>query len=319
MLSRTADHLFWMARYTERAENTARMLTVNLETAMMSQVAASPQPSWEAPLRSTEVEHQFEAGHDQPVAEEVMGFMALDEQNPSSIASCLRRARENAHAVRGVLPSELWETINATWLMLQRHIETEFMAKDTRRFFEWVRYRSHLSRGVAIGTMLRDEAFHFIRLGTFLERADNTARILDLKFHAETTGLAREDSQEADFYYWAALLRSLSAFEIYRKAYRDVITPPRVAELLMLRGDMPRSLLACMDELVAILAKVRNRASGETERLAGQLHAELRYTDIESILAQGLHQYLAAFLARMGEIGQGLHRDFLTRTPSGAP
>jgi uncharacterized alpha-E superfamily protein len=316
MLSRTADHLFWMARYTERAENTARLLTVNLEAALMSQVTASPQPSWEAPLASAELQSQFSASHGEPSATEVMSFMALDEHNPSSIVSCLRRAKENAHAVRGVLPSELWETINATWLMLQRHIETEFMAKDARRFLEWVRYRSHLSRGVAIGTMLRDEAFYFIRLGTFLERADNTARILDLKFHEETAGSDTGNRQQADFYYWAALLRSLSAFEIYRKAYRDVITPPRVAELLMLRGDMPRSLLACMDELVAILAKVRNRASGETERLAGQLHAELRYADIETILAHGLHQYLADFLARMSQIGQGLSRDFLRRAPT---
>jgi uncharacterized alpha-E superfamily protein len=314
MLSRTADHLFWMARYTERAENTARMLTVNLEAAMMSQVAASTQPNWEAPLASTESQGQFIAGHGDPNPSEVMNFMALDERNPSSIVSCLRRARENAHAVRGVLPSELWETINATWLMLQRHIETEFMTKDAGRFFEWVRYRSHLSRGVAIGTMLRDEAFHFIRLGTFLERADNTARILDLKYHDEKAGHHQENSRQADFYHWAALLRSLSAFEIYRKAYRDVISPPRVAELLMLRGDMPRSLLACMEELIAILAKVRNRASEETERLAGQVHAELRYSDIESILEHGLHRYLAEFLARVNQIGQGLSRDFLTRS-----
>jgi uncharacterized alpha-E superfamily protein len=319
MLSRTADHLFWMARYTERAENTARMLTVNLEAAMMSQVTTSPQQSWEAPLRSAELQSQFNGSQGELSATEVMGFMALDEHNPSSIVSCLRRARENAHAVRGVLPSELWETINATWLMLQRHIEAEFMANDGVRFFEWVRYRSHLSRGVAVGTMLRDEAFHFIRLGTFLERADNTARILDLKFHEETSASENGNSPQADFYYWAALLRSLSAFEIYRKAYRDVITPPRVAELLILRGDMPRSLLACLDELVAILAKVRNRASGETERLAGQLHAELRYADIETILTHGLHQYLTDFLTRMSQIGQGLSRDFLTRTPSGVP
>ena len=169
-----------------------------------------------------------------------------------------------------------------------------------------------------MGTMLRDEAFHFIRLGTFLERADNTARILDLKFYDETTAGDGTSGQQVDFYYWAALLRSLSAFEIYRKAYRDVISPPRVAELLMLRSDMPRSLLACMDELIATLAKVRNRTSADTEKLAGQVHAELMYGDIESILARGLHQYLSEFLARVGQIGQGLHRDFLTRATASA-
>lgn len=313
MLSRTADHLFWMARYTERAENTARMLTVNLETAIMSQGAA-PLLSAEASLTGAQSQSQFNGGYDEPQATEVMGFMALDERNPLSIVSCLRRARENAHAVRGVLPIELWETINATWLMLQRHIETEFMAKDAGRFFEWVRYRSHLSRGIAIGTMLRDESFHFIRLGTFLERADNTARILDLKFQVDTADAGGDRAQQVDFYYWAALLRSLSAFESYRKAYRDAISPTRVAELLMLRGDMPRSLLACMEEVIAILAKVRNPGSGNTERLAGQIHAELKYADIEDILAHGLHEYLSDFLARVSQIGQGLSRDFLIRT-----
>lgn len=311
MLSRTADHLFWMARYTERAENTARMLNVSLEAVMLPQTSALS--SWRAPLASTELQSQFSVSHSAADSQEMLDFMVRNERNPSSIVSCLRNARENARAVRGVLPTELWETINSTWLMLGRHIESDFIERDPGRFFEWVRYRSHLSRGVILGTMLKDEAFYFTRLGTFLERADNTARIVDLKFHGIAAVSDNDDDIAIDFYYWAALLRSLSAFEIYRKVYRDTISPVRVAELLLLRGDMPRSLLACMEDLLTNLAHLRNRSSAGTERLAGQIHASLRYADIQAILEGGLHRYLASFLAQINRLGEGINRDFLMR------
>jgi len=209
--------------------------------------------------------------------------------NPSSIASCLKEARENARAVRGTLTTEVWETQNATWLEVQEKLASGMLEQDPGQFFEWVKFRSHLSRGVTLGTMLKDEAVHFIRLGTFLERADNTARILDVKFHSAKEIESGKQLMQRDFYYWGALLRSVSGFEIYRKVYRDVITPERVAELLMLRGDMPRSLLACMDEVVANLAEVRNDVSADTERLAGKLHAEFKFARIEDILQAGLH------------------------------
>ncbi len=167
--------------------------------------------------------------------------------------------------------------------------------------------------------MLKDEAFYFIRLGTFLERADNTARLLDVKYHgvAQPGSLVAnargEDASEQhlDFYHWAAILRSVSAFEIYRKVYRDVVTPSRVAALLILRGDMPRSLLSCLNEVCLNLEMVRNSRSGETERRAGLLRAELRYGTIEDILARGMHQYLTAFLERVNDIGGRISQDFL--------
>ena len=168
--------------------------------------------------------------------------------------------------------------------------------------------------GVTIGTMLKDEAFYFIRLGTHLERADNTARIIDVKFHRNDDGEDRgRDAQDAhrDFYYWAAILRSVSAFEIYRKVYRDVITPARVAELLMLRPDMPRSLMGCMEEVVVNLKQVCNDNSAGTERFAGRLHAQLKFASIEDILEQGLHDYLDRFLADINELGNRVSRDFL--------
>src|SRR5260370_11947604 len=182
--------------------------------------------------------------------------MAGDPSNPSSIHSCLNGGRENARAVSGTLTTEVWETINSTWLELKvrlRGVET-----DPSQFFEWVKYRSHVWRGVMIGTMLKDEALYFSRLGTFLERADNTARILDVRYHAladqgaPDTGAEGEDAagRSIDFYHWAAVLRSVSAFEVYRNGYSNVITPPRVPELLLLREDMPRSLANCLSEAV---------------------------------------------------------------------
>ena len=157
--------------------------------------------------------------------------------------SCLKAARENARAVRGSLTTEAWETINQTWLEAARMIRAGEYEIDPAQFFEWVKFRSHLSRGVTVGTMLMDEALHFMRLGTFLERADNTARLVDVKFHAVQSdffGAASEKDQEYDFYHWSSILRSVSGFEIYRKVYRDVIKPERVADLLILRADMPR-------------------------------------------------------------------------------
>jgi uncharacterized alpha-E superfamily protein len=195
-----------------------------------------------------------------------MEFMVSDEDNPSSIISCLRAARENARAVRGTLTTEVWETQNQTWLEVNRMLKTGEFERDPGKFFEWVKFRSHLSRGVTVGTMLMDEALYFMRLGTFLERADNTARLVDVKFHAvenEFMGASSEHEQEYDFYHWSAILRSVSGFEIYRKVYRDVIKPERVAELLILRPDMPRSLHASLNEVVNNLGLV---ASDQVQR-----------------------------------------------------
>lgn len=318
MLSRTADHLFWMARYVERAENTARMLNVNVETALLPQPATFVEQIWRATLSISELQDLFEAKGRPVNQKEVLDFMVRDPNNPSSIASCLHHARENAKAVRGVLTSEVWETHNATWLRLQEYLQDGLYPHDPGQFFEWVKYRSHLSRGVTLGTMLKDEALHFIRLGTFLERADNTARLIDVKFH----GMPRNsesnpgdpntlESTPVDFYYWTSLLRSVSGFEIYRKVYRDVIAPNRVAELLMLHPQMPRSLIACLEEVVDNLSQLSNNSSQETERLAGKLHAELKFARIEEILEAGLHDYLTGFLEKIYEIGNGITRSFL--------
>jgi uncharacterized alpha-E superfamily protein len=319
VLSRTADHLFWMARYIERAENTARMLDVNLSTSLLPQSAQALESSWRALLSISELTEEFDERYPIVSPRDVMDFMVRDASNSSSICACLRAARENARAVRGSLTTEVWETHNDTWLDLQRKLSDRTPERDPQAFFEWVKFRSHLSRGVTIGTMLKDEAFYFVRLGTFLERADNTARLIDVKYHGlsdesgRAPAAANKDSVDhpPDFYHWAAVLRSVSAFETYRKVYRDVITPSRVAELLILRGDMPRSLASCLNEVSVNLEMVRNRRSEETERRAGLLRAELRYGRIEDILARGLHSYLTEFLERINDLGERVSEDFL--------
>jgi len=184
MLSRTADHLYWMSRYTERAENTARMLDVNYQTALLPQSTAVAQLGWKGLLSISELLPAYTAKYPDIGSRNVMDFMVRDESNPSSIISCLRAARENARAVRGTLTTEVWETQNQTWLELNRMLRSGEFEADPAQFFEWVKFRSHLSRGVTVGTMLMDESLYFMRLGTFLERADNTARLVDVKFHA---------------------------------------------------------------------------------------------------------------------------------------
>ena len=315
MLSRTADHLFWMSRYTERAENTARMLDVNYQTSLLPQSAAVAQGGWQSLLSISELKPTYAARYGDSInPREVMDFMVRDEKNSSSIISCLKNARENARAVRGTLTTEVWETQNQTYLEIIRMLRNSDFERDPAQFFEWVKFRSHLSRGVTAGTMLQDEAFHFLRLGTFLERADNTARLVDVKFHAvenDSLGATGEKDQEYDFYHWSAILRSVSGFEVYRKVYRDVIKPERVAELLILRADMPRSLLACLNELMSNLAMVTSDASSETQRRAGKLRADLQYARIDEILATGLHAFLTQFLDRVNEIGAHISREFL--------
>lgn len=309
MLSRTADHLFWMSRYTERAENLARLLDVTWQMSFLPQSAEAARQNWNAVLVLNSLEEVFAAKYGQEVtADNVLRFMICDPDNPASIHACLKSAKENAHAVRGTVTTEMWETLNATWLELRPQRYEQIAAGGIGEFFEWVKMRSSLSRGVTVGTLLQDEGFNFIRLGTLLERADNTARILDVKYH--TLG-GQEDDEATDFYQWGAVLRSVSAFEVYRKAYRDVITPARVAELLILNDKMPRSLLFCMVGVLKNLQLIANNQSKETERKTGLLHAQLRYGRVEEILEQGLHEYLTDFMDRIYDLGNGISQDFL--------
>ena len=312
MLSRTASNLYWMARYVERMENAARILDVTYRMSLVPKDARLADQEWYAPLNITGTLYPFSGRYSRVDAAGVLRFMALDPDNPSSIVSCARAARENARSVRGSITSEMWEVINATWLELQKLTGGELGSDRLLALFDWVKERSHLFRGVTVGTALRDEAFHFNRLGTFLERADNTARILDVKYHVLLPSI--EDVGGAvDYYQWAAVLRSVSAFESYRKVYRDVISPLKVAELLVLRDDLPRSLHLCMGEAYEILQHISGGQPNEAVRLAGEMHAGLHFGRMDEIFAGGLHEYLTGFLTRIQRLGDEVHRVFLAR------
>jgi uncharacterized alpha-E superfamily protein len=314
MLARTANDLFWMSRHMERAENAARMLDITYRMSMLpyrilDQGEKWAEP-WSLPLVYTGIATGYYGQHQQLTADNVIRFMVLDPANPSSILSSLHLARENARAQRGAITSEMWESINTTWLEIRNMDYSRLSKRGFSEFFDWVKMRSHLFRGVTFGTMLRDEGYHFIRLATFMERADNTARILDVKYHTLLPTVA-DVGGAVDYYQWGALLRSVSAFEAYRKIYRDVITPFRVAELLILREDMPRSLHACMNAIYEILQGVSDSTSLEPERLAGEIHAMLHYGRTEKIIEFGLHEYLTDFLDQIDALGGEVNRHFL--------
>ena len=311
MLSRTADHLYWMSRYTERAENTARMLDVNWQMSLLPQSEQAATATWRAMLEISELTASFDQKYPEVAPANVLAYMTQDMANPSSIMSCLRAARENARAVRGAMTTDLWETVNTTWLDAQRQVNQGVLKVAPMDFFEWVKLRSNQSRGVHIGTMMRDEAFHFITLGIFIERADNVARLLDVKFLAATEYMEADLEHLEDFYYWAAILRSLSAFENYRMMYRNAITPERVADLMILSRRNPRSLVACLEQIVELLTRVRNASSGRTEHDARAMLARLRDLEIEEIFSQGMHQFLSEFLKEINQLALDISEHFL--------
>jgi uncharacterized alpha-E superfamily protein len=309
MLSRTADHLYWMARYIERAESLARLVDAHYRMSLLPHSPETLATSLRSTMTALHMETAYLERHKTIEPRAVFEFVSLDRDYSGSIFSCLRSARENARAVRGSLTSELWETLNSTWLDARSQVARRSMQTDIGQFVEWVKERSHLTRGVTIGTMMRDEAFHFTRIGTFLERADSTARILTA--HQSDLVPGADASVVPDPYAWSVLLRALSAFEVYRRVYRDVITPFKVAQLLILRDDMPRSLLRCCKEVYANLKSVANQQSAETERRAGEMHAMLHFTRMEEISAKGVPLFLEQFLDRLRDLGDRVASDFL--------
>jgi uncharacterized alpha-E superfamily protein len=311
MLSRVASNLYWMSRYVERAENTARVLDVTWRMSLLVKEPRLQDQEWTAPLNITGTLFPFAGRHSIVCAREVLHFMALDPENPSSIYACARQARENARAVRGSITSEMWEVLNGTWLEMQQMDEEKMEARGVSAFFDWVKERSHLFRGVTFGTMHRDDAYEFARLGTHVERADSTARILDVKYHILLPSV-KDVGGAVDYYQWSAVLRSVAAFEAYRKVYRDVITPLKLAELLILRDDIPRSLRFCVRQVHDTLGHVQNAQSGETLRRAGQILAQLQYGRISEIFAEGLHEYLTEFLDSMQHLSAQIQRSFFS-------
>jgi uncharacterized alpha-E superfamily protein len=313
MLSRTADNLFWMARYIERSENLARLLDVGLRMASLSQEAGGDASEWRSTLVAAGCEASFGASGRAPTAQAVIDHLTRDPGNPSSILACLEMARRNARTDRTGITTDMWEAVNSAWLEARNLREEDFAVESVRRFLEWVKERSLRFGGAALGTMLRNDAYWFTRLGMAIERADSTARILDVK-HQALLPRAGDGGGTRDYYQWTSILRSVSAQRAYHWVYRDRLQPRLVADLLILRPEMPRSLVACCFDLSRHLDLLADSygARGECHRLAGRMHAELRYGRIDDVFARGLHEFLTDFIDRNVVLGDEIARHYLS-------
>lgn len=311
MLSRTADNLYWLGRYIERAENLARILEVADRMALTPNSGGAKQDEWHSAVVISGCQEGFYKKHDAATPATVVDYIARDPDNPTSIRSCLQRARTNGRAVRAALTRPMWETLNATWLDLDSR-EGRIAGGDLRDLLEWVKERALLFHGAVADTMLRDDGHIFLQLGTMLERGDNTARLLDVKYHVLLPA-NEEVGGGLDFYQWAAILRGASALGSYSYLYRDGIKPWQVAELLILRPEMPRSLAGCLGEMVDLLGELADLygRKHECQRLAGEMHSRLRYGRIDTIFSTGLHEYLTAFIQQNNILGLEVSKAYL--------
>jgi uncharacterized alpha-E superfamily protein len=309
MLARVASHLYWLSRYLERAENMARILDVGASLALLS--GQGDERAAIEPLIITDTLESFHTTGQAPTPEQVARFLAWGASHPSSIVNCLEASRENARAVRGSVTSEMWENINDTWLQLLTKRGPAGGPIDAS-FFEWVKERSHLFRGITFATIRRDQPYQFIRLGTFLERADNTARILSVKQARQGVAGDEGDGVDlADHYRLSAVLRSVSALEAYRDTYRDAIDTDRVSELLIFNPRVPRSLHFCLDETDYILKQLPQQTGREARKRCANLLSNLKFGSLSEVYDSGLGNYLEVFVKENIALAQAVQTDYL--------
>ncbi|MBD8525120.1 alpha-E domain-containing protein [Pseudomarimonas arenosa] len=310
MLARIAENLFWLSRYMERADYLARLLQV---AGHMSAVRpdADSDSEWQSAIVAAGAKDSFFPERQANEAS-VVDYLAFDPANTSSIVSCIETARRNARAVRTALTREMWEAVNGTWLEL-RDFKRGLEQDSAIEFLEWVKARVGLFQGVYANTMLRMDGFHFARLGQFLERADNTARLLDVKYHVRLPRV-EDVGGVVDYYQWLAILRVVAARRAYRVLFQGKVQPPQVAELLILRPEFPRSLLFCYQRITEHLDRIEGqdpKRVAEAKQAAHGLHVQLRYGSIETVMEQGLHEYLSDIVDRTAELGGEIARSHL--------
>jgi uncharacterized alpha-E superfamily protein len=316
MLSRVAESIYWMSRYVERAENVARFIQVNLQ--LMLDAPSGEGQQWE-PLVNTTGDHEvFAKRYGKATQQNVIHFLTFDAENPNSILSCVRAARENARTIREIISSEMWLQLNKFYLMVTEAAETSSADTDPQEFFTEVKNANHLFNGITSATMTQGEPWHFFHMGRMLERADKTSRILDVKYFillrsAQDVGTPFDDIQ------WAAVLRSASAFEMYRKRHGR-ISPKGVVEFLLLDREFPRAihfcLLAARDSLHAISGTPAGTFRYSPEKLLGQLCSDLSFTSVDEIINAGLHEYLDELQTSMNRVSAGIYETFFAlKTP----
>jgi uncharacterized alpha-E superfamily protein len=314
MLCRTASDLYWCARHIERAENTARLIDVTRRIAMLPErldrgkSAAAP---WRRALDAVGKVEDFRAHHGEIEPRQALHYLMLDASHSSSIFTCLRASRESARAQRVAITSEMYEDLNTSWIEM-RSLTPERLAEDgLSHWLEWVKSRSASFRGVTIGTLGRGEGYHFLQLGAFIERADWAVRLLDIKSADADLPDPGEARDAVDYYQWSALLQSLSAFETYRRHYRESVSPAGVAALMLVNEDNPRSLASCTRTIYDVLERLAGRSDLEVVRQAGLLASLVRFARVDQLLASGLEAHLQEFMGRLTELGDEIHRQFM--------
>jgi len=312
MLSRSASNLYWMGRYLERASFLCRLIDATLRLSSLPASHGGADAAWESAVKSAAVSHAF-GDEGLPLSEDhVAHYLALSPDNSSSIRSCLEKARLNGRAVRTSLTLETWEAVNGAWLEILRFGTGIPDSAALMRLIDSVSNGVLMYEGAAHRSQLRESTYWFMRLGTAIERADNTARLLDVKYHLLLPRTEKVGGS-LDYFQWTTLLRTVSALSAYRWVYRDAVKPWLVADLLILQRAMPRSLTACYDDSVWLLDQISagNGRRGPANRLAASTLRQLNETDVDSIFRMGLHEFLTGFIADNDALGQAVADQYL--------
>ena len=318
MLSRVANAVYWTGRYIERAENIARFIDVNLQMSLDAPITFSDQ--WEPLVAITGSRASFCEHHETATRDNVIQFLTIDPENPNSIVSCLQKARENSRSIREVISSDFWEQINRFYLLVTNRTAARRSLAESHQFFSEVKLLGHLIAGVADNTMSHGEAWHFLQLGRMLERADNTSRLLDVKYYLLLPSID-EVGGPVDQMQWSILLNSASAQEMYRKRFGQ-IAPQKVVEFLLLDTDFPRSILFCLIKADESLRSISGSPVGtfrsRGEQWLGLLKAELAYANVYDIIAAGLHEFLDGLQGKLSKVGYSIQETFFNLQPSEA-
>ncbi len=312
MLSRTADSLYWVSRYVERAEYLARILEATTRLSNLPASYGGASTEWDSAIKTAGCEAIFKRNHDRADEASVHYFLCFSPDNPSSIANCIETARANARAVRTALTSAMWDALNGGWLELKRYDPRKMDRDEYARFLEFVKTLSLSYDGSAYRTMLRSDAYWFSRLGVYLERADNTARILDVKYHV----LLPADEQvggSLDYFHWTTILREVSALTAYHWVYKESVKPWLVADLLIFNREMPRSLASCYENIARFLDSLGEAygRQGPSQRMARKILNGLSARKIEGIYREGLHEFITEFIGSNNRLGSTITEQYL--------
>ena len=312
MLSRTADNLFWMARYIERAETAARLLEVGARIALLPSVAGY-RNEWDSLLQAGGNADAFARKYGDPVQRNIESFLFFDQDNPSSVASCFTRARENGRIVRTALTTQVWDALNTAFQELRQLERTPRSQLELGRLTEWTMRHAAMVRGAIDATQLRNDGWDFLNLGYYLERADNTARLMDVKYYVLLPRLDFVGSG-MDNYQWSTLLRAMSAHRAFHWAYGGEVTAAKIAHFLILNPQCPRSLINCAEGAslhLGRLAKGYKRANGAQEKGIALLNL-LETISVEDIFEEGLHEFLSRFIGETASLGLAVHETYLS-------